>query len=121
MSNFSKDFKVLGVTPENIGKLAIKRGIPTILNYFDQKIVNKIKRKYGKPNVITATNVFAHIDRPKKLLKEILSLLDKDGVFISESHYLMPFLKKVQYDTNYHEHLRYYSLRSLSKLFFLTI
>ena len=93
MSNFSKDFKVLGVTPENIEKLAIKRGIPTILNYFDQKIVNKIKRKYGKPNVIT-TNVFAHIDRPKKLLKEILSLLDKDGVFISESHYLMPFLKK---------------------------
>ena len=117
LSNFSKDFKVLGVTPENIGKLAIKRGIPTILNYFDQKIVNKIKRKYGKPNVITATNVFAHIDRPKKLLKEILSLLDKDGVFISESHYLMPFLKKVQYDTIYHEHLRYYSLESLKYFF----
>lgn len=117
LSNFTKDFKVLGVTPENVGNLAIKKGIPTIIDYFDQNIVNKIKKKHGKPNIITATNVFAHIDKPKKLLKEILSLLDSDGVFISESHYLMPFLKKVQYDTIYHEHLRYYSLESLKYFF----
>ena len=117
LSNFSKDFKVLGVTPENVGKLAIKRGIPTIINYFDKKIANKIKKKYGKPNIVTATNVFAHIDNPKKLIKEILDLLDKDGVFISESHYLLPFLKKTQYDTIYHEHLRYYSLESLKYFF----
>ena len=117
LSNFSKDFKVLGVTPENVGKLAIKRGIPTIINYFDKKIANKIKKKYGKPNIVTATNVFAHIDNPKKLIKEILDLLDKDGVFISESHYLIPFLKKTQYDTIYHEHLRYYSLESLKYFF----
>jgi len=117
LSNFTKDFKVLGVTPENVGNLAIKKGIPTIIDYFDQNIVNKIKKKHGKPNIITATNVFAHIDKPKKLLREILSLLDKDGVFISESHYLVPFLKKVQYDTIYHEHLRYYSLESLKYFF----
>ena len=39
------------------------------------------------------------------------------GVFISESHYLVSLLKTNQYDTIYHEHLRYYSLRSLKKLF----
>ena len=117
LSNFSKDFKVLGVTPENVGKLAVKRGIPTIIDYFDKNIANKIKKKYGKPNIVTATNVFAHIDNPNKLIKEILDLLDKDGVFISESHYLLPFLKKTQYDTIYHEHLRYYSLESLKYFF----
>ena len=68
-SNFKKDFKVLGVTPENVGKIAIKRGIPTLLEYFEKKTVNKIIKKHGKPNIVTATNVFAHINKPKELLK----------------------------------------------------
>jgi len=50
-------------------------------------------------------------------MKNILLLLKKDGVFISESHYLLPLIKKVQYDTIYHEHLRYYSLSSLKNIF----
>ena len=45
--NFKNDFKVLGVTPENVGKLAIKKGIPTILKYFDQKVANQIKKEMG--------------------------------------------------------------------------
>ena len=40
-----------------------------------------------------------------------------DGIFITESHYLLPLIKDVQYDTIYHEHLRYYSLGSLNFLF----
>ena len=43
--------------------------------------------------------------------------MDKNGVFISESHYLMPLIKDNQYDTIYHEHLRYYSLQSLKYFF----
>ena len=65
LSNFKKDFKVLGVTPENVGKIAIKRGIPTLLEYFEKKTVNKIIKKHGKPNIVTATNVFAHINKQK--------------------------------------------------------
>ena len=45
LSNF-KQFRILGVTPENIGKLAIKKGIPTILDYFEEKIVLKILKKF---------------------------------------------------------------------------
>ena len=119
LSFFKKDFKVLGITPEDVGKIAIKRGIPTILDYFNNKIVKKIKTKFGQPDVITATNVFAHIENPKKLLKDILKLLDKDGIFVTESHYLIPLIEKLQYDTIYHEHLRYYSLSSLKYLFSL--
>ena len=119
LNHFKRDFKVLGVTPENIGKIAIKRGIPTILDYFTRNVAKKIKKKFGKPDIITATNVFAHIENPKKLLKDILSLLDKNGIFISESHYLISLIKDLQYDTIYHEHLRYYSLTSLKYFFSL--
>tara|TARA_Y100000816_G_C26049264_1_gene550008 strand:- start:19 stop:1257 length:1239 start_codon:yes stop_codon:yes gene_type:complete len=116
LSNFKTNHKVLGVTPEKIGKIAIKKGIPTIIDYFNEKISSKIIKKYGKAKVITATNVFAHIDDINNIVKSILKTLKTDGVFISESHYLLPLIKTVQYDTIYHEHLRYYSLESLNFL-----
>ena len=116
LSNFKTNHKVLGVTPEKIGKIAIKKGIPTIIDYFNKKISSKIVKKYGKAKVITATNVFAHIDNINSIVKSILKTLKTDGVFISESHYLLPLIQTVQYDTIYHEHLRYYSLESLNFL-----
>ena len=117
LSNFKNNHKVLGVTPEKIGNIAIKRGIPTIIDYFNNKTVKKILNKHGKAKIITATNVFAHIDNINQIVKNILKTLKSDGIFISESHYLLPLIKTVQYDTIYHEHLRYYSLQSLNYLF----
>ena len=116
LSNFKK-IKRLGVTPENIGKLAIKKGIPTLLRYFDKNTANLIQKKYGKAKIITATNVFAHIDNITELMNNVLKVLKNDGVFVTESHYLMPLIKDLQYDTIYHEHLRYYSLTSLKNIF----
>ena len=117
LSNFKSKHKVLGVTPENIGKLARKKGIQTLIKYFDKSTSNFILRKFGKAKVITATNVFAHIDDLSSLMKNILKVLKNDGVFITESHYLVSLIKTNQYDTIYHEHLRYYSLTSLNFLF----
>ena len=117
LSNFQSQCKVLGVTPEDIGKVAIKRGIPTIIDYFDKETVKKINYKYGKAKVITATNVFAHIDQLNNLMSNIKNALTKDGIFISESHYFIKILNSLQYDTVYHEHMRYYSLTTLNKLF----
>ena len=117
LSNFKNHHRVLGITPEKIGKIAIRKGIPTLIRYFDKLAANIIIKKYGKAKVITATNVFAHIEDVDKLMRKILKILDKDGVFISESHYLVSLIKTNQYDTIYHEHLRYYSLTSLKYLF----
>jgi hypothetical protein len=116
LSNFVKKHKVLGVTPEEIGKLAIERGIPTILDYFGEKVVKEIVQKEGKAKIVTATNVFAHMENIHEVIKSILNLLTDDGVFISESHYLLPLVETLQYDTIYHEHMRYYSLSSLKYL-----
>lgn len=116
LSNFAPFAKVLGITPEDIGKLAIAKGIPTIQDYFRTETVTKVKKEYGKAKIVTAANVFAHIEDVNRVLDNIISLLRPDGVFISESHYLYPLVKTVQYDTIYHEHLRYYSLASLKHL-----
>ena len=117
LSNFKNYTRVLGVTPENIGKIAIEKGIPTILEYFTKKLSLNIIKNYGKAKIVTATNVFAHIDNINEVLDSIYKLLKDDGIFISESHYLQTLVEQNQYDTIYHEHLRYYSLSSLEYLF----
>lgn len=116
LSNFKDNHRVLGITPEDIGKIAIERGIPTILDYFKPEVVEKVLADEGKAKIITATNVFAHIENVHEVLDGIVDLLDDSGVFISESHYLLPLEETLQYDTIYHEHLRYYSLHSLKYL-----
>jgi hypothetical protein len=65
---------------------------------------------------VTAANCFAHIEDVHAIVDGIVEMLRPDGVFISESHYLIPLLDTLQYDTIYHEHLRYYSLASLRYL-----
>lgn len=117
LSNFKPFCRVLGITPENIGKLAVEKGIPTLQTYFDGRVVDQVLQKYGKARIITATNVFAHIENIHEVLKNIHRILAGDGIFISESHYLLSLVKTLQYDTIYHEHLRYYSLTSLKYLF----
>jgi len=116
LSNFSTGHRVQGIEPANVGNLANERGIPTLISFFNAGAAAKVKAEKGLAKVITATNVFAHIENIHQVVDAILSLLGPQGVFISESHYLMSLIETLQYDTIYHEHLRYYSLHSLQYL-----
>lgn len=109
--------RILGVEPTNIAKYANAHGIQTIQSFFDIKTSEKIKQKYGQAKVITTTNVFAHMQTIGEVIMGIYNLLKDNGVFISETHYLLDVIQGGQFDTIYHEHLRTYSLRSLIKLF----
>jgi hypothetical protein len=115
LSNFTKH-RVQGVTPEQIGKNAIERGIPTIISFFNREVANRILKEQGQAKIVTATNVFAHMENIHEVISCIRALLKPDGTFISESHYLLPLVETLQYDTVYHEHMRYYSLHSLKYL-----
>ena len=117
LNNFKDNHRVLGITPENIGKIAIRKGINTLQRYFDKATSDLVLKKFGKAKIITATNVFAHIENVNLLMKNLLKILKNDGIFICESHYLISLINSTQYDTIYHEHLRYYSLTSLKYLF----
>jgi len=109
--------RICGVEPTNAYKLAVEKGIPSINEFFDGKASAQVVEKYGKAKIVTAANVFAHIENVHEIVSSILVMLDDDGIFISESHYLLPLIETLQYDTIYHEHLRYYSLKSLQYLF----
>jgi SAM-dependent methyltransferase len=117
LSNFqSGGQRVLGIEPTDVSDIAKQRGIPTIKRYFGVEVAREVKREFGAASVVTAANCFAHIEDVHAIVDAIVELIKPDGVFISESHYLISLLDTLQYDTIYHEHLRYYSLTSLKHL-----
>jgi hypothetical protein len=116
LSNFNSRGPVFGIEPTQAGELANQRGIPTLISFINRQAVRTVIRQNGKAKMVTATNVFAHIEDIHEIVECILELLADDGVFISESHYLSSLIETLQYDTIYHEHLRHYSLTSLKRL-----
>jgi SAM-dependent methyltransferase len=117
LSNFrDAGHRVLGVDPSRAADVANGRGIETIKDYFGKAFAARLREARGPANLITAANVFAHIGDIHAVVDGIVELLAPDGVFISESHYLLDLIETVQYDTVYHEHLRYYHLGSLAHL-----
>ena len=106
--------KTIGVDPaSNVAKIAKKRGVRTIVDFFGDKVAEKILKENGKADVIMANNVLAHIDNMDDVFRGIVKLLKPDGVLIFEVHYLPDLLNKMQYDFFYSEHLSYYSLAAL--------
>jgi SAM-dependent methyltransferase len=117
LSNFQQaGFRVHGIEPTQMGALAQERGIPTTLSFLTADAADRVRREQGPAKVVTATNVFAHIEDVHAVVENIRRLLATDGTFISESHYLLSLVETLQYDTIYHEHLRYYSLTSVQHL-----
>jgi hypothetical protein len=116
LKNFSGTCRVLGVEPANVAHLAQQGGIPTLQAFFHRETAEQVRSQYGGAAVVTAANVFAHIEQIHDLVEAILLVLDDHGVFVSESHYFLSLVETLQYDTIYHEHLRYYTLESLSYL-----
>jgi 2-polyprenyl-3-methyl-5-hydroxy-6-metoxy-1,4-benzoquinol methylase len=109
--------KIVGVDPApNICKIANRKNIPTINNFFNKNVVTRILKKYGKAKIITGTNVFAHVNDLKLFLKNIKKLIDKKkGVFVIEVPYFLNLVKNLEYDTIYHEHLSYITVIPLIK------
>lgn len=109
--------RVMGIDPaENLVKIAELNGIPTTLGYFDTKLAARVVQKQGKATVAFATNVFAHIDDIHEFLNGVALLLDDDGIFVSQFPYVLDLLRENQFDTIYHEHLSYFSVKSLINL-----
>ena len=113
-----EEISVLGVDPAtNLAQVARLKGIDTIDDFFSPKLASQIVKQKGKAKIITATNVIAHIDDLHSVCEGVNVLLDDEGIFITEYPYLMDLLDNNEFDTIYHEHLSYFSIRPLIELF----
>jgi len=119
LSSFKKrGLKVIGVDPApNICKIANNRGIKTYNSFFDNNFTKLFRSKHKCAKIITATNVFAHVDNLKAFIINIKKILDDKGIFIVEAPHFLNLVKKLEYDTIYHEHLSYITVQPLILFF----
>lgn len=113
-----KGFSVLGVDPaRRIAEESTRRGIPTIPEFFTEKIGKEIRAQQGQATIIAANNVFAHADNLADVVRGIHALLADDGVFVFEVSYLVDIVERFLFDTIYHEHVSYHSIAPFRKFF----
>ncbi len=109
--------RVLGVEPAgNVAALAQQAGIPTRVEFFGRRSAESAAREGPPADLVLARHVFAHVPDPDDFLEGVAALLSGDGVFAIEAPYLEPMLRRAEFDTIYHEHLTYLSLRPLEAL-----
>ncbi len=109
---------VLGVEPaSNIARLAEEEGIPTVNAFFDREMGARLREEHGRARAVIGNNVLAHVDDPRDFLAGCRELLSPDGRVIIEVPYIGEMLDRLEYDTIYHEHLCYFSVTTLMRLF----
>jgi hypothetical protein len=122
----ANDGTLLAAFPEGTRRVAVEptgqaakcreHGFATYQEWFTAGLALEIVRRHGKAQVVTATNVLAHVPDPHDFMAGVAVLLAADGVFVTENHDAAQITGGLQTDAVYHEHLRYYSVASLSRL-----
>lgn len=111
-------FRVLGVDPaKEIAHAATEAGIETLPAFLTSELAQQILRERGPCALVTANNVFAHVDDLKDFLNAVRTLLAADGLFAFEVSYLVDVHEKCLFDIIYHEHLDYHSVAPLERFF----
>jgi len=108
----SRGAVTVGIEPTDAAREAAAKGHTLYQEYLSVGVVRSIVSRYGNPDIITFTNVFAHIDDLGDAIESLQNAMGPETVVIVENHYLMSIVEKNQFDTFYHEHPRSYSFRS---------
>jgi len=109
---------VLGIEPAaNIAPVARERGIRTLCEFFGEPLAQQLSADGERADIIHANNVMAHVPDLNGVVQGIQLFLKDDGVAVIETPYVKDMIDRCEFDTIYHEHLYYYSLTALQKLF----
>ena len=110
---FKEKYKILGVDPSsNVVVRALKNNIPTVSDFFNERLAQSIAREFGQANVVYGNNCIAHLNNLRDLMGGVEALLAKNGVFVVECNYWGGMVKNKNYALIYHDHFSYFSLKN---------
>ncbi len=115
----SAGIPVLGIEPAaNVARVAREeKGVRTVCEFFDREIAGELADRGELADIIHAHNVLAHVADLHGVVDGMRTLLKDDGMAVIEVPYVKEMIEKCEFDTIYHEHLCYFSLTSLNRLF----
>jgi C-methyltransferase C-terminal domain/Putative zinc binding domain/Methyltransferase domain len=111
-----KGAATVGIEPTGAYADGLGRGHELYNGFFSPQTAREIRARHGSPDVITFTNVFAHIENLPEVLEALRSLMTERTMLVIENHYLGAVLDRHQFDTFYHEHPRTYSVTSFVEI-----
>jgi SAM-dependent methyltransferase len=119
LSNFiEKDIPILGVDPASgPAKVAEEKGIPTLCTFFNQELARQLRQEGKSADVVIANNVLAHVPDLNGFVQGIGMILKEGGVAVIEVPHILDLIQNCEFDTIYHQHLCYFSVTSLDRLF----
>lgn len=113
-----KKVPVLGIEPAaGTAKVALSRGIKTMVDFFGADIARKLSEKGIHADLLLGNNVLAHVPDIRDFVSGMKILLEKDGIITMEFPHLMQLVEKNQFDTIYHEHFSYLSFYTVKSIF----
>jgi len=112
-----KGHRIIGIDPaKNLAETAEKTGVPTISEFFGLQLAKSIRMGHGEADVVIARNVIPHVPNPNDVVAGISHLLSEEGIGAIEFHWVAKILRELHYDSIYHEHYFYHTLRSIISL-----
>ncbi|MBE9138112.1 class I SAM-dependent methyltransferase [Nodosilinea sp. LEGE 07088] len=115
---FEQGIPVLGIDPASgPAKTAQEKGIQTLCTFFTKELANKLSAEGKKADVFLANNVLAHVPDLNGFVQGIKTLLKPEGVAVIEAPYVADLIDHCEFDTIYHQHLCYFSVTALDRLF----
>jgi SAM-dependent methyltransferase len=108
---------VLGIDPATeIAEMANAAGIPTICDFFTPEVAARIASERGPADLVVARHCLAHNETPHPMLSAARALLGKEGSLVIENAYVLNTIENNEFDQVYHEHMFYFSVRSMKVL-----
>lgn len=110
-------FTVRGIDPaRNVAAGARRRGVPTRCAFFGEEAAETLERAHGPARLVIARNVLPHVANTRDFVAGLARILHPEGVAAVEVHYAKTMLEELHYDAIYHEHLCYFTFRTLERL-----